>query len=80
MDNRKGTEMNKVYIVYGDDGLDGHGATLYGMYPTEDAAAARLAYLERLYEAELGDGNRFMGYRMVEVGAGGSDFRLQIGG
>jgi hypothetical protein len=79
MDNRKGTEMNKVYIVYGDDGFDGHGAVVYGMYPTESAAAARVADLERLYEAGE-DGNQFLGYRMVEVGAGGSDFRLQIGG
>jgi hypothetical protein len=71
--------MTKVYIVYGDDGLDGHGAVVYGMYQTESAAAARVAYLERLYEAGLGAGNQFLGYRLVEVGAGG-DFHLQIGG
>lgn len=71
--------MNKVYIVYGDDGLDGHGAVVYGMYPKEEAAAARVADLERLYEAGE-DGNRFLGYSMVYLFAGGSDFRLQIGG
>ena len=71
--------MNKVYIVHGDDGFEGHGAVVYGMYQTGEAAAARVAELERLYEAGE-DGNRFLGYSMVEVGAGGSGFRLQIGG
>jgi hypothetical protein len=77
--NRKGNVMNKVYIVYGDDGFDGHGATVYGMYPTESQAKARVADLERLYKAGE-DGNRFLGYSMVEVGSNGSDIRIQIGG
>jgi len=79
MDNRKGTEMNKVYIVYGDNGFEDHGATVFGMYPTEDAAKRRVEELEDLYEKGE-DGAKFLSYNMVQVGHQGTDFRLQIGG
>jgi hypothetical protein len=71
--------MNKVFVVYGDDGFDGHGATVFGMYQTEAAARERVSRLEDLY-AQGEDGCKYLGYSMVEVAAGGSDFRLQIGG
>jgi hypothetical protein len=71
--------MNKVFMVVGDDGFDGHGGTVFGMYPSYELAEIRLENLERLYE-DGQDGCKFMGIQMVEVGADGRDFRLQIGG
>lgn len=71
--------MNKVYIVYGDDGFEGHGATVFGMYPTEEAAKWRVEELRDLYDKGE-DGCKYLGYNMVQVGSQGSDFRLQIGG
>jgi hypothetical protein len=71
--------MNKVFMVVGDDGFDGHGGVVFGMYPSYELAETRLENLERLYE-DGQDGCKFMGIQMVEVGADGRDFRLEIGG
>ena len=71
--------MNKVFMVVGDDGFEGHGGTVFGMYPTLKLAEARLKSLERLYE-EGEDGAKYMSTQMVEVGTDGADFRVQIGG
>jgi hypothetical protein len=72
-------KMNKVFMVVGDDGFDGHGGVVFGMYPTIDLAEARLKVLESLYKKGI-DGAKYMSTRMVEVGADGADFRVAIGG
>jgi len=67
--------MTKVYIVAGDDDS---GATIFGMYPTEQQAQERTKSLEELYE-QGEDGHQYMYYTAVELGPNGSDLRLSIG-
>jgi hypothetical protein len=71
--------MNKVYIVAGDNGLGNSGNCVFGLYPTEVLAEARLARLEELFK-EGEDGAEHMYIQTVEVGPEGADCHLYISG
>jgi hypothetical protein len=71
--------MNTVYIVAGDNGAGNSGNCVFGLYPTEALAEARIERLRELY-AEGEDGAEHMYIQTVEVGAEGADCHLYIEG
>ena len=71
--------MNTVYIVAGDNGSGNSGNCVFGLYPTQALADARLAKLTGLY-AEGEDGAEYMYIQTVEVGSEGADCNVYIGG
>jgi hypothetical protein len=71
--------MNTVYIVAGDNGSGNSGNCVFGLYPTQGLADARLAKLKKLYE-EGEDGAEYMYIQTVKVGPEGADCNLYIEG
>ena len=66
--------MTKVYIVGGDNGMGNSGTGVFGMYPTEELAQARVKFLEQNDFAE------YLYYEAFEVGPNGADFEFNLGG
>jgi hypothetical protein len=71
--------MNTVYIVAGDNGAGNSGNAVFGLYPTEALAKARLDSLRKLFD-EGEDGAEYMYIQTVEVGPEGGDCRVLIEG
>jgi hypothetical protein len=71
--------MNTVYIVAGDNGFGNSGNCVFGLYPTQELAEARLKRLEELRD-EGEDGAEYMYIQTVEVGPEGGDCRVYIEG
>lgn len=67
--------MNKVYIVAGDNGFGNSGTCVFGLYPTEALAKARISQLKADEE-----GCKYMYFEEVEVGPQGGDFTFYIEG
>jgi hypothetical protein len=69
----------QVFLVLGDNGGGNSGNSVFGVYPTQELAEARVAKLEALYKAGE-DGCECMWVDMVSVGAEGADCRIPVEG
>jgi len=66
--------MTKIYLVGGDNGAGNSGHTVFGIYPTEALAQARVAALEAVGAAE------YIYYQGFVTGPEGADFKFSVEG
>ena len=72
--------MNTFYIVVGDNGSGNSGNAVFGIYPTEALAEARIKVLQDLYEDGEGGAEYVYMDKIENVGTKGADCDISVCG